>query len=179
MDYVEKTREFIADSKGEIRRLEREIDRIRETIVRLERYLDGGPFLKENRPEKFREDERPPAPPEADKDHRPSPMPLFRPFLLGSEKEGEQPESCGNEAQRAGGEKKKLRPVGEVAEEMLRERQEGMSLDELYRVMVERTDIPFSRDLKNAIRVALIRRKPQIVSPRRGWFCWASLSNDR
>lgn len=65
-----------------------------------------------------------------------------------------------------------LRPVGEVALELLMERPEGMSLDELYRIMVGRKDIPSSRDLKNAIRVSLIRRKPQVVSPRRGWFRW-------
>ena len=61
-------------------------------------------------------------------------------------------------------------PVGEAAETLLRERGVAMSLEELYRALADRPDIAPSRDLKNAIRVALIRRRPRIVSERRGWF---------
>ena len=64
-------------------------------------------------------------------------------------------------------------PVGEAAEILLRERVVAMSLEELFRTLGGRADIAPSRDLKNAIRVALIRRRPRIVSERRGWFRFA------
>ena len=179
MDYREKTREFIADSTAEIRRLEKEIDRIREIVVRLERYLDEGGRSGAIPPGIS----RPPAPsppiraPEESAPFFSFPSLHPDPSTTRSEdqrqgKEEEIEES--REGQIAGG---ILRPVGEVAEEILKERPEGMSLDELYRIMAARRDIPSSRDLKNAIRVSLIRRKPQVVSPRRGWFRWERSEN--
>ncbi len=181
MDYREKTREFIADSTAEIRRLEKEIDRIREIVVRLERYLDeAGPSgaIPPGNPRT-----PVPSPPfrTVEKSELPSPSPdpsaHPEPSTTRSEdqREGTEEEiEESREGQIAGG---ILRPVGEVAEEILKERPEGVSLDELYRIMVARRDIPSSRDLKNAIRVSLIRRKPQVVSPRRGWFRWERSEN--
>ena len=177
MDYVAKTREFLADSIAEIRRLEKEIDRIREIVVRLERYVDeagrrSGAILPEvprnlssSPPVRTPENPAPPFP------SPPPPVPPGPAMARNEELRQGNEEGVGKnrEGPLAGG---ILRPVGEVALELLKERPEGMSLDELYRIMVGRKDIPSSRDLKNAIRVALIRRKPQVVSPRRGWFRW-------
>ena len=177
VDYVAKTREFLADSIAEIRRLEKEIDRIREIVVRLERYVDeagrrSGAILPEvprnlssSPPVRTPENPAPPFP------SPPPPVPPGPAMARNEELRQGNEEGVGKnrEGPLAGG---ILRPVGEVALELLMERPEGMSLDELYRIMVGRKDIPSSRDLKNAIRVALIRRKPQVVSPRRGWFRW-------
>ena len=172
MDYIGKAREFISDSTEEIRRLEREIDRIREIVVRLERYLDAANRLGNLAPPTPRNP--PPSPPSwvpRDSEDPPRfPGPPAEP-LRNEDRRQEKVVDVDKDPddQIAGN---VLRPVGEVAEELLRDRPEGMSLDELYRIMVGRKDIPSSRDLKNAIRVALIRRKPQVVSPRRGWFRW-------
>ena len=70
VDYAGKAREFISDSTEEIRRLEREIDRIREIVVRLERYLDEADRLGNLEP---------PTP------RNPPPLPSF----LGSQRLGE------------------------------------------------------------------------------------------
>ena len=70
-------------------------------------------------------------------------------------------------------------PVGEAAESVLREKGGPVSLDELYRALSARPEIAPSKDLKNAIRVALIRRRPRVVSDRRGWFRYAGETPDR
>ena len=176
MDYAGQVRKFIAESKEELGRLEEEIDRIREVVARLERFLQGreigerpnlwgDPPLKEetplptSRPSVFSPEG--PLPQSASPPFSPSlPDPASTETLLRDNAEG-------------GGEPKAVfRPVGEVAEEMLQRHPGGMSLDELYQAMKDFSEIAPSRDLKNAIRVALIRRRPQVVSPRRGWFRW-------
>ncbi|MGC8529675.1 MAG: hypothetical protein ACP5OP_05680 [Leptospirillia bacterium] len=175
VDYVGKTREFIAHSTAEIRRLEREIDMIREIVVRLERYIDEGnrssTIIRRNLP-----DTPPSSPSFLSSENVESPSPFSsihpEPSMKRRKEERQAQDEGSDDLGRTPG--RLLRPVGEVAEELLKERRDGMSLDELYRVMAGRTDIPASRDLKNAIRVSLIRRKPQVVSPRRGWFRWVS-----
>ena len=175
VDYVGKTRKFIDDSKDEVRRLEREIDRIREIVVRLERYLDETAQPGTIRSEVPRTPSPPPFFWTPEKAEIPSPVPAVppEPSIMKKEEAMQRTEKV-DESRKGRIAGSILRPVGEVAEEILKERTEGMSLDELYRIMLGRTDIPSSRDLKNAIRVSLIRRKPQVVSPRRGWFCWVS-----
>lgn len=177
MDYVGKAREFISDSTEEIRRLEREIDRIREIVVRLERYLDEANRLGNLEPPTPRNP--PPSPPSwvpRDSENPPRfPGPPTEHLRNKEQRQGEAADVDKNPDDQIAG--SVLRPVGEVAEEILKERPEGMSLDELYRIMVGRADIPSSRDLKNAIRVSLIRRRPQVVSPRRGWFRWEDPDN--
>ncbi len=64
-------------------------------------------------------------------------------------------------------------PVGEAAEAYLRNKGEPASLDEIFRALSGRPEVAPSTDLKNAIRVALIRRRPRVVSERRGWFRYA------
>ena len=70
-------------------------------------------------------------------------------------------------------------PVGEAAEAVLRQKGSPVSLDDLYRALSARPEIAPSKDLKNAIRVALIRRRPRVVSDRRGWFRYAGETPDR
>ena len=70
-------------------------------------------------------------------------------------------------------------PVGEAAEAVLRQKGGPVSLDDLYRALSARPEIAPSKDLKNAIRVALIRRRPRVVSDRRGWFRYAGETPDR
>ncbi len=177
VDYAGKAREFISDSTEEIRRLEREIDRIREIVVRLERYLDEADRLGNLEPPIPRNP--PPSPPSwvhRDSENTPRfPGPPTEPLRNEDRRQEKGVGVDKNPDDKIAG--SVLRPVGEVAEELLRARPEGMSLDELYRIMVGRGDIPSSRDLKNAIRVSLIRRRPQVVSPRRGWFRWEGPGN--
>ena len=65
---------------------------------------------------------------------------------------------------------KNKKSVGDIAESLLKEQKVAMSLEELYQNMKDRKDIHSSSDLKNAIRVGLIRRRPRVISERRGWF---------
>ena len=177
VDYEGKAREFISDSTEEIRRLEREIDRIREIVVRLERYLDEADRLGNLEPPTPRNPlPSPPSYVPRDSENTPRfPGPPTEPLRNEDRRQEKGVGVDKNPDDKIAG--SVLRPVGEVAEELLRARPEGMSLDELYRIMVGRGDIPSSRDLKNAIRVSLIRRRPQIVSPRRGWFRWEDPGN--
>lgn len=183
VDYAGQVRKFIAESKEELGRLEEEIDRIREVVARLERFLQGREAGERRRLlEEPLSKEDPPPPssrsyvpspegrlPQAPTPHAPSSGRLPPPSL---------PDPAPAEAflrDDAGGSgepRSAFRPVGEVAEKILQGHPGGMSLDELYLAMKDLTEIAPSRDLKNAIRVSLIRRRPQVVSPRRGWFRW-------
>lgn len=144
MDFRMSAREFLGRSREELRRLEREMQAIREIIVGLEA------LLQEKTDRESSGEEGAAAPSSAP----PSPSPSS----------GSLPEKSPREG---------LTPVGELAEALLREKGEAMSLEALYLAIKGRPDVVSSRDLKNAIRVALIRRRPRIVSERRGWFRFA------
>jgi len=149
MEYRSEALLFLERSREEIRRLEGEIRRLSEIIVRLETLTDSGERrTPEKEPPNQKERAIPaPSPPV------PSPLPVAPP-----------PEKGGDASTGP------FRPVGEVAEEILRKQDGPVSLEELYRQMKDRPDMAPSRDLKNAIRVSLIRRKPRILPDRRGWF---------
>ncbi|MHB8369531.1 MAG: hypothetical protein ACYDBP_07555 [Leptospirales bacterium] len=183
VDYAGQVRKFIAESKEELGRLEEEIDRIREVVARLERFLQGRDAGERGRlfSDPLSKEEAPlpssrsyvPSPegplPQAPSPHSPSSGRLPFPSLPDpAPAEAFLRDDAGGTGER----KRAFRPVGEVAEEILQGHSEGMSLDELYLAMKDLAEIAPSRDLKNAIRVALIRRRPQVVSPRRGWFRW-------
>ncbi|MCL5284529.1 MAG: hypothetical protein M1313_02050 [Nitrospirae bacterium] len=145
MDYRLRAQEFLGRSRMELERLASEMRTIGEIVRRLEALLED---------ENVQEVPRNPTP------AAPPPAP---PSPTGPSGPGIPPDN----------KKDGLIPVGEVALALLRERGEAMSLDELFRAMEGRPDVAPSRDLKNAIRVALIRRRPLIVSERRGWFRYA------
>ncbi len=144
MDFRMSARQFLGLSREELWRLESEMRAVREIILRLEALL-------EDRKDQESSGEAGTAgPPEAP----PSPSPSS----------GTLPGKTGKEG---------LIPVGELAEALLREQGEAMSLEALFLAIKGRPEVLPSRDLKNAIRVALIRRRPRIVSERRGWFRFA------
>ena len=144
MDFRMTAREFLGRSREEIRRLESEMQAIREIIGSLEA------LLQDKTGQESSGEEGSAAPFSAP----PSPSPSSGMLPGKSAREG-------------------LIPVGELAEALLREKGEAMSLEALYLAIKGRPDVVFSRDLKNAIRVALIRRRPRVVSERRGWFRFA------
>ena len=144
MDFRMSAREFLGRSREELRRLELEMQAIREIIVGLEALL-------QNKTDQESSGEEGSAAPFS---APPSPSPSSGMLPGKSSREG-------------------LVPVGELAEALLREKGEAMSLEALYLAIKGRPDVVFSRDLKNAIRVALIRRRPRVVSERRGWFRFA------
>ncbi len=146
MGYRETAQEFLDRSREELRRLENEMALVNTVVHTLEKALEA---------------EKAPEP--ASIPPRPSPSRLFPQFSPSMPPE-ESPPS---------GDRK---PVGEIAEALLRERRAPMSLEELYQLMKGRRDILASSDLKNAIRVALIRRRPRIVSEKRGWFRYVDFS---
>ncbi len=144
MDFRMSAREFLGRSREELRRLESEMQAIREIIGGLEALL-------QNKTDQESSGEEGSAAPFS---APPSPSPSSGMLPGKSAREG-------------------LIPVGELAEALLREKGEAMSLEALYLAIKGRPDVVFSRDLKNAIRVALIRRRPRVVSERRGWFRFA------
>ena len=144
MDFRMSAREFLGRSREELRRLEREMRAINEIIGGLEA------LLQDKTDREFSGEGG-------------SAAPLSDP-LSSSPSPGTLPTKSAREG---------LIPVGEMAEALLREKGEAMSLEALYLAIKERPDVVSSRDLKNAIRVALIRRRPRIVSERRGWFRFA------
>lgn len=145
MDYREESLKFLQRSRAELLRLEEEAEKVAEIVAGLEALLSGSPSPAPMNEEKSPAPPRiPPVPTPA----APAPPPPVFP-----------------------GAGRTLRPVGEVALALLSEGpEEGMSLEVLYQLMKERADLAPSSDLRNAIRVSLIRRRPTVVSPRRGWF---------
>ena len=160
MEYMREARLFLVRSKEEVRRLENQIGRLDEIIARLEVVLgaemDCEPILERVREESPRT--APKSGPEPV-----SPASFFPPPPPVPPSPVSPPEVLLRKTQ-------DLRPVGEIAEEILKERETSVSLEDLYQAMKDRPDLSPSLDLKNAIRVSLIRRKPRIVSERRGWF---------
>ena len=144
MDFRMSARQFLGRSREELWRLESEMRAVREIILRLEALLE------DRKDQESSGEAGAAAHPEAP----PSPSPSS----------GTIPGKTGKEG---------LIPVGELAEALLREKGGAMSLEALYLAIKGRPDVVFSRDLKNAIRVALIRRRPRVVSERRGWFRFA------
>lgn len=152
MDYRVRAREFLERSREERRRLEAEIRTIGEIIGKLEALVES------DRPSS--EENGTPRDIESHPSSSPSPRQAPRQEVLAPPDEG-------------------TIPVGEAAESVLREKGGPVSLDELYRALSARPEIAPSKDLKNAIRVALIRRRPRVVSDRRGWFRYAGEIPDR
>ena len=144
MDFRMSARQFLGRSREELWRLESEMRAVREIILRLEALLE------DRKDQESSGEAGAAAHPEAP----PSPSPSS----------GTIPGKTGKEG---------LIPVGELAEALLREQGEPMSLEALFLAIKGRPEVLPSRDLKNAIRVALIRRRPRIVSERRGWFRFA------
>ena len=146
MEYQREARLFLERSKDEVRRLEAQIRQLADIIVRIEALVHTPP------------DSRIPK----EEGAASSPEIVSSSILPPSPSPPDEP--------RAMEPSPRIRPVGEVAEEILKVRGEAVSLDDLYRTMKNRPDLSPSSDLKNAIRVSLIRRRPRILSERRGWF---------
>jgi hypothetical protein len=140
MEYQSEAALFLRKSKEELRRLEEQLRRLSEIIARLEVFLLG---REENGGTEEGATERVPT------------------LTLLDSSTDLLPDSTPPTGFRA---------VGEIAEEILKMHGAAMSLDDLYRRMKDRPDLPPSQDLKNAIRASLIRRRPRILSERRGWF---------
>jgi hypothetical protein len=148
MEYQREARLFLERSKEEVRRLEAQIRQLADIIVRIEALVRTPPesgVLKEEEPALVS-----------------SPDVVSSSTLPPSFSPADKPPAMDPSPM--------VRPVGEVAEEILKIRGEPVSLDDLYRTMKDRPDLSPSSDLKNAIRVSLVRRRPRILSERRGWF---------
>ena len=148
MEYQREARLFLERSKDEVRRLEAQIRQLADIIVRIEALVRTPPDSG--------------VPKEEGAALVSSPEIVSSSILPPSPSPPDEP--------RAMEPSPRIRPVGEVAEEILKVRGEAVSLDDLYRTMKNRPDLSPSSDLKNAIRVSLIRRRPRILSERRGWF---------
>lgn len=150
MDFSKRTLDYLSGLRQEVSRLERELQKLKVLERSLEQYL-GDPVSPS----------------------LPDPGPVLSPNLFQRDSPyAESPPSL--EMQ---GDTRPVEdlPVGELAVRILASENRSFELDELAgRIREEFGDIR-SADLKNAIRVSLIRRQDRVIREKRGAY---RLKND-
>ncbi|MHB8543462.1 MAG: hypothetical protein ACYC9S_05605 [Leptospirales bacterium] len=150
MNFSDQTLEYLSRVRQEISRHERSILRLKQMESSLESILQEAPEpLPPSSPSPFpslapdRKDSRDPLPP---------PAPLSS-FLTPTSRAPDSSESIGEMAIRILGSENRPFDLNEITERI---RSEGV--------------LPPSRDLKNAVRVALVRRKDHVLHEGRGLY---------
>lgn len=154
MNFSDQTLDYLSRVRQEISRHERSILRLKDLESSLESILHETPEpllpaapspLPSFRPEqKSSSDPLPPASPHSS-------------FLTPTSRPTDAPES-----------------IGEIAIRILRSENRPFDLNEITERVGAEAHVPDSRDLKNAVRVALVRRKDQVIHEARGLYRFSS-----
>lgn len=150
MDFSKRTIDYLSGLRREVSRLERELQKLKVLEHSLEQYLG-----------------------DAASSPLPDPGPVLTPNLL----QEDSPYAESRLSWEMNGQKRSVEdlPVGELAVRILASEDRSFDLNELAgRIREEFGDIR-SADLKNAIRVSLIRRQDRVIREQRGVY---RLKND-